>query len=59
MLRVVFWLCAFMPRFGYLLGSLAVLLAGLASVILWLLLVGKALRGERFKVPIIGHFAEK
>jgi len=59
MLRVVFWLCAFIPRFGYLLGSLAVLLVGLGFALLWLLLVVKAFQGELFKVPVIGHFAEK
>jgi len=59
MLRGVFWLCSFVPRFGYLFGSLAVLLVGLGSVILWSLLVVKALQGEMFKVPIIGHFSEK
>jgi uncharacterized membrane protein len=59
MLRVVFWLCAFVPRYGYLFGSLAALLVGLGSVILWLVMIVKALQGELFKVPVIGHFAEK
>jgi uncharacterized membrane protein len=59
MLRVVFWLCTFIPRFGYLFGSLAFLLVALGSGILWVLMIVKALQGELFKVPIIGHFAEK
>ena len=59
MLRAVFWLGAFIPRFGYLFGSLVVLLVGLGYLILWLLLVVKALQGGMFKVPVIGHFAEK
>jgi len=59
MLRLVFWLCAFIPRYGYLFGSLAVMLLGLGAVILWLVMVVKALQGEMFKMPIIGHFAEK
>ncbi|MBV8050588.1 MAG: DUF4870 domain-containing protein [Acidobacteriaceae bacterium] len=58
-LRAVFWLCALVPRYGYLLGSLAAMLIGLGAVILWLLLIVKALQGELFKVPVIGHFAEK
>jgi uncharacterized membrane protein len=59
MLRLVFWLCAFIPRFGYLFGSLAAMLLGLGAVILWLVMVVEALQGEMFKMPIIGHFAEK
>ena len=59
MLRLFFWVCAFVPRFGYLFGSIAVVLVSLGSVILWLVMIVKALQGELFKVPVIGHFSEK
>jgi len=34
-------------------------LAMLASFILWLVLIIKAYQGEKFKVPVLGDFAEK
>jgi uncharacterized membrane protein len=58
-LRVLFALVSWIPRLGYLLGLLAFLIAGLACAVVWVVLVVKALQGELFKLPIIGHFAEK
>jgi len=34
-------------------------LIGLLALILWLILIIKAYRGEKFKLPIIGDIAEK
>jgi uncharacterized membrane protein len=58
-LRVCFAVLTFIPRFGYLLAGLVVLLVALAGVILWLVVVVKAFQGELFKLPIIGDFAER
>jgi uncharacterized membrane protein len=58
-LRIVFDLVALIPGAGYLLASLVVLVTCVGWVILWLVVVIKALQGEFFRVPIIGHFAEK
>jgi len=57
-LRILFWLISLIPKFGYLLASLAVLLTVLAWVILWLVIVVKALQHELFKLPVIGNLAE-
>jgi uncharacterized membrane protein len=58
-LRILFSLLSLIPRFGYLLASLAVLVVALGFVILWLVAVAKALQGELFKLPAIGGFAER
>ena len=34
-------------------------LIGLLSLVLWILLMVKAYKGERFKLPIVGDMAEK
>jgi uncharacterized membrane protein len=56
--RVLFWLLSLIPRFGYLLASLVVLLVVLAWVILWLVIVVKAWQHELYKLPVIGNLAE-
>lgn len=58
-LRIVFELLALIPVAGYLLGSLVVLVTCLGWVILWWVVMIKAFQGEFFRLPIIGHFAEK
>jgi len=58
-LRILFFVFSLIPRLGYLLGSLAVLVIGLGFLILWLVAVVKAFQGELFKLPMIGDFAEK
>jgi uncharacterized membrane protein len=59
MLRILFFVFSLVPRLGYLLGSLAVLVVGLGFAILWLVVLIKAFQGELFKLPVIGDFAEK
>jgi len=34
-------------------------LVGLAFFILWLIVMIKAFNGQRFKIPVVGDFAEK
>jgi len=58
-LRVLFFILSLIPRFGYLLASLAVLVVALGFVILWLVVVVKAFQGELFKLPVIGGVAER
>lgn len=47
------------PNLGYLLFLLIAMVTGLAAVILWFVLVIKALQGEAFKLPIAGDLAER
>jgi len=44
---------------GFGLGTLIYMLIGLATFVLWILLMIKAYQGERFRVPIAADFAEK
>src|SRR5579871_857966 len=57
--KVAFSIFTLIPHFGYLFGWLTVVLVFLAWVFAWLVVIVKALQGERFKLPIIGDFAEK
>ena len=47
-----------MPFIGLLFGIVS-LLIGLGFFILWLIVMIKAFNGQRFKIPVIGDFAEK
>jgi len=58
-LRIVFALLLLIPRFGYFFAWLAVLLTALAGVTVWVVVLIKALQGERFKLPVIGNLAER
>ncbi|HZP62045.1 MAG TPA: zinc-ribbon domain-containing protein [Terriglobales bacterium] len=58
-LRVLFAILTVIPRLGYLLGSLAVLIAALGCATVWVVTVIKAWQGEMFKLPVIGDFAER
>ena len=39
--------------------AILVPLLGLAGFVLWIVLMVKAYQGERFKLPVVGDFAEK
>jgi len=58
-LRIVFSLVALIPDLGYLIAWLLVVVTCIGWVILWLVALIKALQGEFFRLPLIGHFAEK
>jgi uncharacterized membrane protein len=58
-LRVLFSVLGIIPHAGYLLGSLAVAIVLLGFVILWLVLLVKALQAELFALPVIGKLAER
>lgn len=62
-LGIILWLLnsAFfmIPLIGPLIAVLVPVLAGLAALVLWPVLLVKAYQGERFKLPGIGVFAER
>ena len=58
-MRILYSLFALIPGFGYLLAWLTSAVVLLGWVILWLVLVVKALQGETFRLPWIGNLAEK
>jgi uncharacterized membrane protein len=47
------------PVAGQLLVWLILAVAGLAVVVMWFVLVVKALQGETYKLPVLGDFAER
>ena len=58
-MRIAFAILAFIPAIGFLVGWLAVILIALAWVITWVVVMVKALQGDLFKLPLIGHMAER
>ncbi len=47
------------PLVGWVVGGLLGLVVFIVSIVLWILLMYKAYRGERYRLPIAGNFAEK
>jgi uncharacterized membrane protein len=58
-MRILYSLLALIPVLGFLLAWLATGVTLLGLVILWLVLLVKALQGQTFKLPFIGNLAEK
>jgi len=56
LLAIVFDL---IPLVGYFLTVVFSVLASLGAVVVWMVLVVKALQGETFKLPILGELAEQ
>jgi len=54
-LSVLAWLLGWIPFVGWVLAALVWIL----TVILWLILMFKAYRGEKYKLPLVGDIAEK
>lgn len=54
-LSVLAWLLGWIPLVGWALAGLVWILA----LILWFILMFKAYRGEKYKLPLVGHIAEK
>ncbi len=54
-LLVVSVVLGIIPFIGWVLSSLI----GLIALVLWLLLMYKAFKGEKYKLPTVGDFAEK
>jgi uncharacterized membrane protein len=59
LVRLLTTLLLLVPVVGPLLAVLFVTIAALAALFLWIVLVVKALQGERFALPLIGGMAEK
>ena len=50
---------SFVLMFIPFLGWLVAFLAGLLSLFLWIFMMVKAYKGERYRLPIVGDFVEK
>jgi uncharacterized membrane protein len=59
LLRVVSVVLFFVPVLGHLLVWLVSMVVSLAIIMVWIVLIVKALQGEWFKLPAIGDFAEQ
>ena len=59
LLRVAGVLLFFIPILGHLLVWLVSMVVTLALIMVWIVLVVKALQGEMFKLPVVGAFAEQ
>ena len=57
--RILYSVLALIPVLGYLLAWLVTGVSLLGCVILWVVLLVKALQGESFRLPLIGSLAEK
>jgi uncharacterized membrane protein len=58
-LRVTGFVLFFIPVLGHLISWLAYMVVSLGFFVIWVVLVVKAFQGERFKLPVIGDFAEQ
>ena len=54
-LFIIIWIFTFIPIIGWAIASILCVL----EVVLWIVLMVKAYRGEKFKLPIAGDLAEK
>ena len=54
-LTVIMWIANVIPLIGWLISGLV----GLLALVLWIILMIKAYKGEKFKLPVIGDLAEK
>ena len=59
LVRLFILLLLFVPAVGPLLVLLVVTIVALAALFLWIVLVIKAFRGERFALPLIGALAKQ
>jgi uncharacterized membrane protein len=59
MLRVAGFALFFIPALGPLLLLLVSMVVGLAFFVVWVVLIVKAFQGEMFRLPLVGHFAER
>ncbi|HSW67213.1 MAG TPA: DUF4870 domain-containing protein [Bacteroidales bacterium] len=53
------WIVSMVIGWIPIIGWLILILIAPISLILWLVLMFKAFKGERFKLPVVGDFAEK
>lgn len=58
-LKLVGFVLLIIPVLGHLLQVLLTVVVGLAAIVVWLVLIVKALQGELFKLPLLGDLAEQ
>lgn len=58
-LKVASMLLFIIPFVGPLFTVLVLVIVGLGAVAIWIVLVVKALQGEKFKLPVLGEYAEQ
>lgn len=56
---VVFPILMMVPFVGWIIGAFLGLIIWVVSLVLWVLLMYKAYKGEKYKVPVAGDLAEK
>ncbi|RPJ62410.1 MAG: DUF4870 domain-containing protein [Dehalococcoidia bacterium] len=54
-LMVISWILTIIPVIGWVIG----MILGILAFVLWIVLMVKAYKGERYKLPFIGDLAEK
>jgi uncharacterized membrane protein len=54
-LMVISWILTMIPVIGWVIGTIL----GILAFVLWIVLMVKAYKGEKFKLPVIGDLAEK
>jgi uncharacterized membrane protein len=57
--KAISFVLLIIPVLGNLLVVLMSMVLGLAVLVVWLVLIVKALQGEAFKLPLLGEFAEQ
>ncbi len=58
-IRLVGFVLFIIPMVGYLLFWLIGMVVAIGAVVMWLVLLAKALQGEAFALPVIGDFADR
>ena len=56
---VIIPIIAIVPIIGWIIGGLLSVLIWIITIVLWIILMYKAYKGEKFKLPIVGNIAEK
>ena len=56
---LVLFVAGFVMAFIPFIGVLGTMVLQLGGLVVWILLMVKAFQGERFKLPVLGDFAEK
>ena len=56
---VVIPIVMMVPLLGWVIGGLLGMLTFVAALVLWVLLMYKAYKGEMYKLPVIGELAER
>ncbi|MCM8772112.1 MAG: DUF4870 domain-containing protein [Candidatus Omnitrophica bacterium] len=58
-LRIFIYILIFIPFLGKIISFLISSLINIACFVIWIILLVKSFQGEKFKLPIIGNYAEK